>query len=140
MNGASSRMMPAADSSETRRGLFSQKTKPSASAPASTAAVPSLRLVMPQILTLTAIFTIELHGLSGWTILREEPSFNNQHPTSRELPNPKRPSTQLSDLRYWSLVLGASLDLGSWMLELFPLCLPPHTFDKSHNKLTFTWQ
>src|SRR5437667_161578 len=55
MNGGNCRMAAAAVWTETQRGLCSQKTKPSASAPASAAAIPSAGLVIPQILTLTGI-------------------------------------------------------------------------------------
>src|ERR1043166_4716818 len=44
-------MMGAACSGVTKRGVFSTKMKPSASAPASTAVIASRRFVMPQTLT-----------------------------------------------------------------------------------------
>src|SRR6267378_2763133 len=50
-NGGSARTIGATCSGVTKRGVFSTKMKPSASAPASTAVSASSRLVMPQILT-----------------------------------------------------------------------------------------
>src|SRR6266446_4630528 len=41
-------------------------------------------------------------------------------PSSRKDPNPKLQTTSNARQR-WSLVLGSSLELGSWMLELWPL-------------------
>src|SRR5262244_1527765 len=52
-NGGSQRTIDATCSGVTKRGVFSTKMKPSASAPASTAVRASSRVVMPQILTLT---------------------------------------------------------------------------------------
>src|SRR5262249_10229408 len=54
-NGGSARIIPAAVSGETRRGLPSQNMNPRASAPASAAANPSARFVIPQILTLAGM-------------------------------------------------------------------------------------
>src|SRR5207249_4965922 len=50
-NGGRARTIGATFSGVTKRGVFSTKMKPSASAPASTAVIASSRLVMPQILT-----------------------------------------------------------------------------------------
>src|SRR5262245_57538968 len=50
-NGGSARTIGATLSGVTKRGVFSTKMKPSASAPASTAVSASSRFVMPQILT-----------------------------------------------------------------------------------------
>src|SRR5258705_6992470 len=50
-NGGSARTIGATCAGVTKRGVFSTKMKPSASAPASTAVFASSRLVMPQIFT-----------------------------------------------------------------------------------------
>src|SRR5947199_215118 len=50
-NGGNARTIGATWAGVTKRGVFSTKMKPSASAPASTAVIASSRLVMPQILT-----------------------------------------------------------------------------------------
>src|SRR5262245_51023329 len=50
-NGGSARTIGATCSGVTKRGVFSTKMKPTASAPASTAVMASSRLVIPQIFT-----------------------------------------------------------------------------------------
>src|SRR5439155_24706779 len=54
-NGGNARTIGATCSGVMKRGVFSTKMKPSASAPASTAVSASSRLVMPQILTRVVI-------------------------------------------------------------------------------------
>src|SRR5437870_6587157 len=54
-NGGNARTIGATCAGVTKRGVFSTKMKPSASAPASTAVSASSRLVMPQILTRVVI-------------------------------------------------------------------------------------
>src|SRR2546426_2709375 len=60
-NGGRARTIGATCSGVTKRGVFSTKMNPRASAPASTAVNASSRLVMPQILTLV-ISTSLVHG------------------------------------------------------------------------------
>src|SRR5690349_25127553 len=80
INGGNSLTIRAAAEMERQRGLVSQKTNPSASAPAVAAAIPSSRFVIPQILTLTDMSDYE-HSMG--CVRRQLPSvrFGSPCPT-----------------------------------------------------------
>src|SRR2546426_288437 len=81
-NGGRARTIGATCSGVTKRGVFSTKMNPRASAPASTAVNASSALVMPQILTLV---------ISAWGGARRPPPGPPPPPGARPNPPPPRP-------------------------------------------------